>query len=952
MSSPLFLLDSYALIYRAYFAFISKPLRNRAGENVSALFGFSRIVNSLISDGRPKIVAAVMDSRGPTFRHKEYPEYKATRQKTPEDLRSQVPLVETFLKSLGAPVLQSEGCEADDVIAALALRCRAENRECYIVSGDKDLLQLVGNGVYELRPLKRPSAVSGGEVPAQNGASEREWLSLKKSPLAGFEVIDEEDVIKEWGVPPSKILDFLALTGDSSDNVPGVKGIGEKTALKLITRFGSLENIYSNIAGIEGAAGKKLCAGEKDAFLSKKLISLKTDIVFDFDGIDSLKPPEYNYAKAVEFLLGQEIRSVARDIARLDASLKTPEAGKNEEPPNENGLDAESEEPATDIPKTDAVYRCITELGELDDFCKRAKKQGFFALDFETDSLDTSAAQVVGFSLALKSKEGFYVPVMAHGPDADSAFLPSEEARSRIAGLLSDPNITVIAHNAKFDYKISRTWGLPHWKAKIFDTMIAAWIIDPDFASYSLEKVSYFYLDYKDAIHYKDIVPKGMPFNVVPLELACRYSAEDADVCVRLREFFLNGDYFSVDAAKVFFDLEMPLLPILAEMEIAGIKINKEELKKYGEDLTKELSSIQFEAWEMVGREFNLASPKQLQDILFVERGLRPTKKTPTGLSTDMSVLEELASEDELCAKILSYRTASKLKSTYVDSLCNLADENGRLHTTFFQTGTATGRLSSRDPNLQNIPVRETEGRRIREAFIAEEGKLLISADYNQIELVVLAHLSGDKNLCEAFNNGEDVHSQTAALIFGVPVEDVTGSQRRAAKTINFGVMYGMSSYRLSKNLKISAEEASRFIKAYFKTYSGVKEFIENVIADAEKNGFVTTMFGRRRAIKLINSKNKVEKAGANRMAVNTPIQGGAADIVKRAMLTLDAELQARNLGAKILLQVHDELILEAPEEIVEETAAVVRSVMENAVKLSPPLRVSLEIGKNWGEFH
>ncbi|MDR2491552.1 MAG: DNA polymerase I [Spirochaetaceae bacterium] len=1020
MFLPVFLLDSYALIYRAYFAFISRPLRNRHGENISALFGFSRIIVNLLSDGRPKVVIAVFDPHGPTFRHKEYPPYKATRQKAPDDLHSQVPLVEEFLKLLGIPTLRLEGFEADDVIATLEKQCAAAGRQCFIVSGDKDLLQLVGGGTYELRPLRRPVAsgasfVSPAGSPATvavGSAAGKPAAPLKKSPLPGFEIIDEDGVLNEWGVKPVAILDYLSITGDASDNVPGIKGIGEKGAAKLLLRYGTLESIYENITAIEGTLSKKLIAGKDDAFLSKKLITLKTDVPLPVQSVEELRITTLSPASAVAFLREHDINSISQELTRLADSgvlavYATPADGNHEAEDdnflfendsagrtadvnsavsiqrrkprsakvavdNEMVFDSGFSAPRTaqTAQTTDAAYtaspappaaaggaaagcyQCITDASLLPEIFRQAEDQGFLAIDFETNSLDTASAKPVGVSLALKAEEAFYVPIVPHGPAADSPFVPPEKIRPLLAAVLDNPAMTIIAHNAKFDYKVSRFWGLPRWRAAIFDTMIAAWLIDPDRASYSLDNVSRHFLNYTSGISYKSIVPKGQPFNVVPLETACRYSAEDADMCLRLRDLFLNGGDLAGGLADIFYTMEMPLLPLLAEMEIEGIQIDTDELKKYGAELAKELSAIQFDSWRLVGHEFNLASPLQLQDVLFVERGLKPVKKTATSWSTDVSVLKALAPEDELCRNILRHRALAKLKSTYVDALCDIADANNKLHTTFFQAGTATGRLSSRDPNLQNIPIREEEGRRIREAFTAGPGRLLISADYNQIELVVLAHLSEDAELCASFERGEDVHRRTAARIFGIDAEAVSAHERRVAKTINFGVMYGMSAFRLASNLGISRTEAMNFIQAYFKTYAGVQRYINELIANTEKTGYVTTMYGRRRYIRMINSTNKIEKSAAERITVNTPIQGSAADIVKRAMLLLDAELKAAGSAAKILLQVHDELILDCPEDSAEKTAALVRQVMENAAQLKAPLRVTVETGKRWGGFH
>ncbi|MDR2518817.1 MAG: DNA polymerase I, partial [Spirochaetaceae bacterium] len=590
------------------------------------------------------------------------------------------------------------------------------------------------------------------------------------------------------------------------------------------------------------------------------------------------------------------------------------------------------------------TYTALLDEAALEALLREACSQGFMALDFETDSLDAWRAKPLGVALALRMKEAVYVPLAPH--EGKAPFVDPGRARDLFAPLFADPSMTIVAHNAKYDYQVSRAWGIPRWGCKIWDTMVGAWVVDPERNSYSLDSLSRLYFGYT-AKPYEEVVPKGLTFDAVPLEEAARYAAEDADLCLRVR-FFLEPCLEKEESKDLFLNLEMPLLPILAEMEVAGIKIEKEALNAYGAELVEELGRIEAEAYRMVGHPFNLGSPKQLQEVLFTERKLKAGRKIKTGYSTDEEVLEELAAEDEVPALILRHRTLAKLKSTYVDRLAALADGGGRVHTSFIQTGTATGRLSSRKPNLQNIPVRDEEGRRIREAFTAKEGHLLIAADYSQIELVVLAHLSGDGNLAAAFNAGKDVHAETAALIFNVDQHGVRPEQRRAAKVINFGVMYGMSAFRLAGELKISRAEAALFIDAYFKTYQGVRAYIESLIRAAEIAGYASTIFGRRRYIQAINSLNKIEKAAAERAAVNTPIQGSAADIVKAAMLRVDRGLSARGSQARLLLQVHDELILEVPESGAQEAADLVQQEMESAVKLSIPLRVNVTINKRW----
>jgi len=958
-NTPLYLIDAYGLIYRSYFAFLTRPLRNNLGKNISALHGFARTIVSLIDEGapianndgqlkekleKPLCLAAIFDSRTPTFRHKMYSEYKANRQKTPDDLHEQVPLVEEFLKELGVPSLKADGFEADDIIATLAEKCKSEKRQCYILSSDKDLLQLVGDGTFELRPAK----INKKEAPETNTGSGPIW-----------NLVGPEEVKIEWGVEPCKVLDLLSLTGDSSDNVPGVKGIGEKTAIKLMARYGSIDEIYKNIAAIEGTTGKKIAEGKENAYFSQSLIRLRSDIELPITKIDELSIENLNRSAGAKVLMREGIRQSAKQLD-ANASINQPRTAQTAEADRSGaGSKTAAVENAPSFGAADqslfgeGIYKTILDIDELKSILEQAKKQKFLALDFETDSLDAWNSRPIGISIALKPKEAFYIPVAAHSigtEGADSSHLNPEKVRVLFSPLFSDKEMTIAAHNAKFDYKVSRGWGIERWRCKIWDTMVAAWISDPERTNYSLDSLASYAFDCSP-IQYIDIVKKGEAFDTVTLETATKYSGEDADLCVRLKHH-IEPLLIKTDSLKLFETLEMPLLPILAEMEGEGIKIEPKALVEYGKELAAELDQIQAETWKMVGHEFNLSSTKQLQEVLFVERKLSPGKKTKTGYSTDADVLEELAREDPVPALILRHRTLSKLKSTYVDTLAEMTDSEGRLHTNFVQSGTSTGRLSSREPNLQNIPIRAEEGRRIREAFVAKKDCVLISADYSQIELVVLAHLSRDENLISAFNEDRDVHVRTASLIFNVDESEVKNEQRRMAKTINFGVIYGMSAFRLANELRISRTEAQNFITAYFNTYSGVRQFIEDTIKKTEQEGFVTTITGRRRYIPTINSHNKTEKSAAERMTVNTPIQGSAADIVKTAMLNLDKRLANEKSSARILLQVHDELILECPKDEAEKTVKFVKDEMEKAVNLSIPLRVTVETGKCWGAFH
>ena len=928
--NTLFILDSYGLIYREYFAFISRPLINSKGDNVSAVFGFFRNLLAVLKNYSPRYMVAAMDSKTPTFRHEMYAEYKATRQKTPEDLHAQIPLIEDILGTLGIPALRRDSYEADDIIATLAKKCEAEGRRCMILSADKDLQQLTNGHIRCMRPDKTQI-----------------WAEL-----------DEDGVEKEWGVRAEKLLDLLSLTGDAADNIPGVRGVGQKTAVKLLDEYGSLEGIYGRADEIKGAIGEKIRSGKESAFFSKKLITLRTDVP-DLRDAGDFRITGLDFAAAAEKMTELELRSIARDYrgeARQNA-VKSPGLPENRRQP--------SGQPS--LSENHGDYKAVTDIKELGDYIEKilGQENPLLAFDTETDSLDTSQARLVGFSISYQKGSGVYVPVEKSGDLFDEAAgIPKNEARNLIRRLFHNPKCTIAMHNAKFDMKVLDLHGfikLSDWigedggRARIADTMIAAWLLEPDKSgktAYSLEYLAEAHLRLKGT-DFEEIVPKNKTFADIPLETAAAYSSEDSDFTLRLWKIF-EPRLREEGLTELFFDMEMRVLPILARMEIDGIHIDPKYLNDYSAELKNQISAAEKEIYAMAGHEFNIASPKQLSAVLFEERRLPAGKKTKTGYSTDTSVLEELSGLDPFPGKILEYRGKSKLLSTYVETLPAQADENSRVHTSFMQTGTATGRLSSKDPNLQNIPVRSEEGRRIRSAFTAEKGTVLISADYSQIELVVLAHLSGDKNLREAFENQVDIHKSTASLIYGCPINDVTAQMRRNAKTLNFGLMYGMGAFSLAKDLGISRPEAKKFIDNYFAVYQGVKNFFDGNALQAQESGFVRTISGRRRKIPGINSKNKMEKEAAIRVAKNSPIQGSAADIVKKAMIDVASALKSSGSKARMLLQVHDELIFECPddEKSVSEAIALIKDKMEGAVRLKVPLRVSIEYDRNWGKFH
>lgn len=1004
MDNTVYILDSYGLIFRCYFAFISHPLVNSRGENISALFGFFRNLHWILEHYHPNYLFAAMDSKTKTFRHEMYEQYKATRNKTPEDLHAQIPWIEDILSALGVPVLQCDGYEADDIIATVAKKCEKNGRQCRILSGDKDLMQLVTESTKILKP--------------ESGAST-------------WKLTDSQAVKAEWGVEPSQLLDLLSLYGDSADNIPGVMGVGVKTAAKLLNEYKNLDEIYSHIDEIKGSLQKKLIDGKENAYFSQKLVRLNNEV--PCNSIDDAlnNPIKYDFLKAAQILNSYEAFNVAKSYAMLEKNeddkksdtgdrpqnvsisdekggeglplasnvvvstsstntfSATPSSGgiphdvlfsSNKESKTKLGSEVYNAPPITENDRSS--YRAITKLSDLEiyisnyfDLCKseNAVENPPIAYDSETDDLNTLTCNIIGFSLCYEKQKAIYVPIQQKSLSLfdETEYIKLEDALNFLKNLFTNKKSNLVMHNAKFDLKVFLSQLKKICDEKEFeksqseilncqltDTMLLAWLESPERTSkngYSLEYLCETKLGLK-GIEFSEIVPKGQTFADVPLETAYKYAAEDADFTLQLFQKIVQTsqksqkDFLSEPLCR----LEHKILPILTKMELIGIHLDSEKLNSYNEELSKNLSIVMNNIYKEVGHEFNIASPKQLQTVLFEERHLKPSKKTKSGYSTDTSVLEELSYQDSVPKMILEYRELAKLQSTYVETLPKMADKNGRIHTDFVQTGTATGRLSCREPNLQNIPVRTEAGRRIRSAFTAPNGKVLISADYAQIELVVLAHLSGDKNMCDAFINGIDVHKATAAMIYGVSPDEVTPQMRRTAKTINFGVIYGMSAFSLAKDLGISRTEAQNFIEMYFRLYSSVSNFMTETVSKAEETGFVKTILGRTRPILNINSRNKVEKSAAERVAKNTPIQGSAADIVKMAMIKVSDALKDTNSPAKMLLQVHDELIFECPddEKTILETIALIKDKMENAVKLNVPLRVSVEYGKNWGEFH
>jgi DNA polymerase I len=911
----LYLLDGYSIIYRGYFAFLRRPLLSPAGRNVSSVFVFFRTILQLLRDRSPGMLAVAMDSRVPTFRHERYPAYKANREKAPDDLHAQVPVIEEILAALRVSCVRADGYEADDVIATLAERCRRSALPCWILSGDKDILQLIGGNVRLLAQEKGSSAL---------------------------EEYTRERVFELRGVYPERIVDYLALAGDASDNVPGVSGIGEKTAVKLLTQFAGLDELYARLEEVtpEGVR-KKLSAGRADAMLSRDLATLRRDVpgvpelaALSFGGLDA--------DAAVPLFEREGMRSIVEELRGKAAT------GPRAAAPTPPAAAAPRPAPAA-VPTASTApgtYPPVTDLADLDRRIAAARAAGEYAFDVETDSTDEMRAIPLGFSLSSAEGSACYIPIRAAGVRC----LPEGVVKERLRGLLEDPSVRLVGQNVKYDAKVMRRWGVrfanPH-----FDTMLAAWVLDADQGTYGLDRLAGQHLGYR-TLPYDEVVEKGKTLADVPVQRAADYSGEDADLTFRL--YAVLGSRLEREGlAGVLHDIEMPLVQVLADMELAGIRVLPAELAAYSAEMELKLAALEEEIYALAGRRFNINSTKQLQEILFTWRKLEPVRRTRTGFSVDMDVLETLAARDPVPERILAHRKLAKLKSTYVDSLPRLVNETtGRVHTHYVQTGTATGRLSSKDPNLQNIPVRDEEGRRIRRAFVPEPGSVFVSADYAQVELAILAYLSRDPTLLNAFAAGKDVHRQTASLIFGVSEEAVTPDQRRIGKTINFGVVYGMSSYGLSQSLKIGRADADRFIRTYFERLGGVDRWLKDTIRSAAEKGFVETLSGRRRSVPTIRSANRTERAAAERVAVNSPIQGSAADLIKIAMVRLARRLADERLPARLLLSVHDEIVLEAGEGAAERVARAAKETMEHVTEHAIPLTVHVEIGDSWGAFH
>jgi len=883
----LYLIDGSSYIYRAYFAI--RHLSSPKGFPTNALYGFTQMLLKVLKDHKPDHVAVVFDLGRQTFRTEMYPEYKANRAAMPDDLVPQIFPIKEMVRAFNIPVLEKQGFEADDIIGTIARECEEAGLSVVVVTGDKDLMQIVTGNVTLLDTMK--DKVSG--IP---------------------------EVLERFGVEPERVIDILGLAGDTSDNIPGVPGIGEKTALKLIQEFGSLDALLERAGEVKGKNGERLREFADQARLSRKLAT-----------IDRNTPIDYRYE---------------------DLAVSPPDTKRLADLFREYGFTTLMKELTSEASLSTEGYRTVLTEEEFSTLLQELKDAPAFAVDLETTSLNPLQAEIVGLSFSFREHEAWYLPV-GHCYLGAPAQLSREQVLSALTPILTDPDRPKIGQNIKYDYQVLRRNGI-ELQGLWCDTMLASYLLNPVRSSHGLDSLAVEFLDHK-MISYQEVAGKGkeqLNFAQVPVEQASVYSCEDADATFLLQGIFLPR-LSEAGMDSLFFDLEMPLVKIIAEMELQGVKLDLRLLRELSGIFADQLAILEKEIFASAGCEFNINSPKQLGEVLFERLKLPAGRKTKTGWSTDMDVLTRLALDHEIASLILQFRSISKLKSTYTDALPKLVDPStGRVHTSYNQAVTNTGRLSSSEPNLQNIPIRSEEGRKIRRAFIAEEGALLLSADYSQIELRVLAHLSGDRVFCDAFAHDEDIHTRTASEVFDLLPGLVTPEMRRQAKTINFGVIYGQGAFSLARELGVTTKTAKEFIDNYFRRHSGAREFLDACVREAEKNGCVTTILGRKLPIPDIASSNGNIRAFAQRNAINYPIQGSAADIIKQAMVRVSERMRREGLKSRLIMQVHDELVFEVPEDERVEMELLVCHEMEHAVALRVPLKVDLSCGRNWSEAH
>ncbi|MBT5734531.1 DNA polymerase I [bacterium] len=898
IKKKLFIVDGYAILYRAHYALIRNPLITSYGFHTSALFGFSNHIIKLINDENPDYLVCAFDSKEKTFRHKMYSSYKANRPEMPLELQQQIPHLWEVLEAMNIPVLRKPGFEADDIIGTITNSVSDSQIESYIVSGDKDFMQLINDKVFLYAPGKR-----------------------NYPPV----IYDRQGVIKKWGLPPEKIIDLLALMGDSSDNVPGVSGVGVKTAVKLLKEYDNIESVLDNASKIKNKrVYDGLTNGRDSAYLSKELVTIVKDVDVD-TSIEKFITNSFNREDLSKKFKELEFHGLLKYVSVDDVDIKTK--------------------------KIEKVYKTILNIDELKELVKKVQSSDMVSIDLETTSVNPMVAEIVGVSISFKKNEGFYVPILYLEKNKNN--FGTDDLKivlENIKGFLENDKIKKVGQNIKYDTLIFSRNGI-NVTGIYFDTMVAASILNPSARSYKLDMLSVEFLNYT-MVPIEDLIGRGkdqITMDMVPIEKAAYYAAEDADIVLQLSQIFIS----KLEENKqmdFFIDIEMPLITVLTKMELEGVFVDQESLNAMSVKIGDRLDILVKEIYKISDTEFNVNSTQQLAKILFDDLKLTQIKKR----STAENVLKELIQEHELPTLILEYRKLNKLKNTYVDALPTVINpDTNRIHSTFNQTIASTGRLSSTNPNFQNIPIRTKEGREIRKSFITQrENWEILSADYSQIELRVMAHLSEDLELCNAFNANLDIHTRTASLIYNVSIDDVQPDMRRTAKVINFGIMYGAGPFRISQELGISRKASQEIIKEYFNQYSGVKQYISATLDKARDDNYVETLLGRRRSVWDINSQNALKRQAAERIAINMPIQGSAAELIKIAMIDVQKNIELEHMSSKLILQIHDELLFEFPVEEKDVLIPLVKKSMENAMKLKVPIIVDYGSGKDWFEAH
>ncbi|MBI5404352.1 MAG: DNA polymerase I [Ignavibacteriae bacterium] len=974
MAEKLFLIDAMATIYRAYFAMISRPLTNKDGKNTSAVYGFLNTLLKIIDDEKPDHIAVCFDTEKPTFRHKEFPQYKAQRQEIPDDMPWQIGKVKELVTAMNIPMIEMPGFEADDIIGTLVKQAEKEKVISYMVTPDKDYMQLISGLTYMYKPSRN---ISGGKY-------------------SDFEVVSFEGVNEKFGVTPDKVIEVLGLMGDASDNIPGVKGVGEKTATALIQEFGSIDNIYANIGKVTKTKLKEnLLTYKKDAFLAKRLVTIKTDVPLKINFHDLIRK-DVRFQELVSLLEELEFKSFIKKFssakqepipdgpAKIDKAL-IPEELEPEEPAEDMKITIKGmklDDVKVNIPENEIKlltikdvqhkYYTIKNNKDYERLMKKLMEEELISFDTETTGLDVFADKLVGMSFAYQEKEAFYVPVFGEyktdKKDSGDLFSSSVEEKiekigveisfaiEKLKPVLENKKIRKVGHNLKYDYMVMKNYGIEIANI-FFDSMVASYILSPGLGEFhNMDAASERYLNYTP-VHIEELIGKGKDQKSmadVDVDVITEYAAEDADVSLQLFHR-LKYELQKINLYKLCTDIEFPLVQVLADMELEGIRVDDKMLKVLDKEIIGIIKQCEDKIYKIAEEKFNINSTQQLAKILFTKLKLVPSKKTKTGYSTDVSVLEELKSQHEIAQILLDYRMLTKLKSTYIEGLLEAINpKTKRVHTSFNQILTSTGRLSSVNPNLQNIPIRSEVGRNLRKAFVpAYDEFSIMSADYSQVELRIMAHVSEDENFINAFKKGRDIHTETAMRVFGIEnKKDVTQGMRRKAKEVNFGIIYGIGAFGLANRLEIRNSEARDIIDRYFREYPKVKEYMENTKKFARQNGFVQTLMGRRRYLPQINNQNPTVRAEDERAAINMPIQGTAADMIKIAMINIYEDFRKNKYKSKMLLQVHDELVFEVDKRESEDVKKCVIRNMKNAIKLNVPIEVEVGEGRNWFDAH